>query len=59
MEEGQVVTWHSVNRVQRGIIIGKLYRKKDNVFLGYLVQMENGKKSIVHPKSIIHAETAK
>ena len=53
MEKEQKVAWYSVNRVRWGIIIGKFYRKKDNALLGYLVQLPDNKKVIVHPKSII------
>ena len=30
-------------------------RKKDSTLLGYLVQLDKGKRVIVHPKSIINA----
>lgn len=53
MEKGQKVAWYSVNRVRWGIIVDKFYRKKDNALLGYLVQLPDNKKIVVHPKSII------
>lgn len=56
MEKGQRVAWYSVNRVRKGIIIGKFYRKKDNEFLGYLVELPDNKRIVVHPKSIIQCE---
>ena len=55
--EGKEVSWNTVNGVRSGIVLAKFYRKKDNALLGYIVQMANGKKVIVHPKSFIHAET--
>ena len=48
--------WQGVSRVYRGIIIGKVYRRKDHAFLGYLVQKKDGKKVILHPNSIIYAK---
>ena len=56
--EEKVVRWHTANGVCDGIIIAKFYRKKDNALLGYIVQVANGKKMIVHPKSFINAETS-
>lgn len=54
--EGKTISWKAANGIREGIIIGKFFRKRDNTFLGYLTQLANGKKVIVHPNSIIHAE---
>ena len=56
--EGKEVSWRSASGIRSGIIIGRFTRKIDNAFLGYLVQMANGKKVIVHPKSFINEEEA-
>ena len=59
MQEGQKVMWHSVNRVLHGVIKEKFYRKKDGALIGYIVQTEQGRNVIVHPKSIINAQATK
>ncbi len=53
--KGKAVSWKTVHGISTGTIIGQITRKKDNEFLGYLVELENGKRSIVHPKSFINA----
>ena len=46
MGEGERITWETVNGPASGVIVGR-HR------LGWFVLLDNGKKSIVHPKSII------
>ena len=50
--EGEKVMWYGINRIHRGVIVGRHKR-------GYIVQTETGKKVIVHPKSFIHVKTDK
>lgn len=57
-ENGGKVSWKTVHGVRNGVILARFYRKKDNALLGYIVQMEDRKKMIVHPKSFINAETS-
>lgn len=52
--EGKTISWKYANGIMSGEVIGNFYRKIDKEFLGYLVQMANGKRMIVHPKSIIY-----
>ena len=50
--EGEEIAWRSVNGIKSGIVVGR--HKK-----GWIVKIANSeKKSIVHPKSIIHVKTA-
>ena len=50
---GKTVSWKTVNGIRSGIIQTSITLKKTNVFLGYLVLLDNGKRVIVHPNSII------
>ena len=58
MEVLRRISWRAVNRNYSGVIVGKLFRRRDNAFIGYVVRLDNGKYSIVDTKSIIN-ETAK
>ena len=53
---GKRVRWHSVNRIRMGVVVADFRRKKDNEFLGYLVQMDDGRYVIANPKSIVLCE---
>lgn len=50
---GQRVSWKTVHGISSGIVESPIVREKDNTFLGYVVRLDNGKKVIVHPNSII------
>lgn len=52
-EKGQRVSWKTVHGISSGVIESPITRKKDKMFLGYVVRLDNGKKVIVHPNSII------
>lgn len=54
MQEGRRVSWKAVNGIRSGIIIGRVTRKMGSEFLGYLVELDNKKRVIVHPESIIN-----
>ena len=57
--EGKEVSWKSISGTRSGVVLAKFYRKKDNALLGYIVQMADGMKMIVHPKSFINTNQTK
>ena len=59
IRRGQRVSWKTVHGISSGAIISPIIRKKDNYHLGYLVTLDNGKYSIVHPNSFIHEEASR
>ena len=53
IRRGQRVSWKTVHGISSGTVESPITRKKDNMFLGYVVRLDKGEKVIVHPNSII------